>query len=328
MGISKQTKNINELVLADCDNSKRVFRYIPHGLNHEHYFPITKDHDDYKDMRIFRNSIFKGDDVDYALFFNSRNIRRKQIPDTMLAFRHFLDQLPKEKADKCRMILHTEVVTDHGTDLETIREYLFEENYPKAIIFSINKLDRKHLNYLYNIADAQVLLTSNEGWGLTITEAMLAGTPIIANVTGGMQDQMRFVDDKGKWFEPSPEVPSNHRGTYKEHGEWAFPVYPTSRSIQGSPPTPYIYDDRCKWEDAAERYMEVYNLSREERKAKGLKGREWAISDEAGFTAERQAERVMEAFTELFKVWEPREDYEIVNAIEYTGKVLNHKIIY
>ena len=328
MGISKQTKNINELVLADCDNSKRVFKYVPHGLNHEHYFPITKDHDDYKDMRIFRNSVFKGDDVDYTLFFNSRNIRRKQIPDTMLAFRHFLDQLPQEKADKCRMILHTEVVTDHGTDLEAVREYLFDEKYPKAIIFSINKLDRKHLNYLYNIADAQVLLTSNEGWGLTITEAMLAGTPIIANVTGGMQDQMRFVDDKGKWFEPSPEVPSNHRGTYKEHGEWAFPVYPTSRSIQGSPPTPYIFDDRCKWEDAAERYMEVYNLSREERKAKGLKGREWAISDEAGFTAERQAERVLEAFTELFKVWEPREDYEIVDAIEYTGKVLNHKIIY
>lgn len=328
MGISKQTKNINELVLADCDNSKRVFKYVPHGLNHNHYFPITKDHDDYKDMKIFRNSVFKGDDVDYTLFFNSRNIRRKQIPDTMLAFRHFLDQLPKEKADKCRMILHTEVVTDHGTDLEAVREYLFDEKYPKACIFSINKLDRKHLNYLYNIADAQVLLTSNEGWGLTLTEAMLAGTPIIANVTGGMQDQMRFVDDKGKWFDPSPEVPSNHRGTYKEHGEWAFPVYPTSRSIQGSPPTPYIFDDRCKWEDAAERYMEVYNLSKEERKAKGLKGREWAISDEAGFTVERQAERVLEAFTELFKVWEPREEYEIVNAIEYKGKVLNHKIIY
>ena len=78
MGISKQTKNINELVLADCDNSKRVFRYIPHGLNHKHYFPITREHDDYKDMRIFRNSLFKGDDVDFCLFFNSRNIRRKQ----------------------------------------------------------------------------------------------------------------------------------------------------------------------------------------------------------------------------------------------------------
>ena len=246
----------------------------------------------------------------------------------MLAFRHFLDGLPQEKADKCRMVLHTEISTDHGTDLEQVREFLFDEKYPKAITFSLNKVNRKQLNFMYNIADAQVLLTSNEGWGLTLTEAILAGTPIIANVTGGMQDQMRFVDDKGKWFEPTPEIPSNHRGTYKEHGEWAFPVYPTSRSIQGSPPTPYIFDDRCRWEDAADRYLEIYNLTREERKAKGLKGREWALSEEAGFTAERQAERVVEAFTELFNVWEPREQYEIVNATEYKQKVLNHKLIY
>ena len=328
MGISKQTKNINELVLADVDTSKKVFKYVPHGLNHEHYFPITRDHDDYKEMQIFRNNMFKGEDVDYVLFFNSRNIRRKQIPDTMLAFRHFLDGLPQEKADKCRMVLHTEISTDHGTDLEQVREFLFDEKYPKAITFSLNKVNRKQLNFMYNIADAQVLLTSNEGWGLTLTEAILAGTPIIANVTGGMQDQMRFVDDKGKWFEPTPEIPSNHRGTYKEHGEWAFPVYPTSRSIQGSPPTPYIFDDRCRWEDAADRYLEIYNLTREERKAKGLKGREWALSDEAGFTAEHQAQRVMEAFEELFSVWEPREDFEIVNATEYKGRFLNHKITY
>ena len=157
---------------------------------------------------------------------------------------------------------------------------------------------------------------------------MLAGTPIIANATGGMQDQMRFEDENGKWFEPSPEVPSNHRGTYKKHGEWAFPVYPTSRSIQGSPPTPYIYDDRCAWEDATKRYKEIYNLSREERKARGLKGREWALSEEAGFTAKHQAERVIEAFDSLFKVWEPREDYEIVNATEQKGKYLNHKLVY
>ena len=328
MGISKQTKNINELVLSDCDNSKRVFKYVPHGLNHKDYFPIDKKHDSYKEMQMFRNNIFRGDEVNYVLFFNSRNIRRKQIPDTMVAFRSFLDTLPLEEAKKCRMVLHTEVVTDHGTDLEAVRELLFDESYGQCVVFSLNKLPRQHLNFLYNIADAQVLLTSNEGWGLTLTESMLAGTPFIANVTGGMQDQMRFIDENGKWFEPSPEIPSNHKGTYKEHGEWAFPVYPTSRSIQGSPPTPYIYDDRCAWEDAADRYKEVYNLTREERKAKGLKGREWALSEEAGFTAERQAERVIEAFTELFDIWEPREDYEIVNATTYKGKTLNHKLIY
>ena len=181
---------------------------------------------------------------------------------------------------------------------------------------------------MYNIADAQILITSNEGWGLTLTEAILSGTPVIANTTGGMQDQMRFVDENGKWFTPSADVPSNHRGTYKKHGEWAFPVYPTSRSIQGSPPTPYIYDDRCCFEDVAERIGEIYNMDPKERKSRGLKGREWAISDEAGFTSEHQGNRVMEAFNELFDTWKPREKYEIINATAHKPSFLNHKIIY
>jgi glycosyltransferase involved in cell wall biosynthesis len=262
------------------------------------------------------------------MFFNSRNIRRKQIPDALIAFRAFLDSLPLEKALKCRFILHTELQTDAGTDLTAVYEYLFGEKYSECVIFSTRKLTQVELNYLYNIADVQILLTSNEGWGLSITEAILSGTPIIANVTGGMQDQMRFVDNKGKWFTPDADIPSNHRGTFKKHGEWAFPVYPTSRSIQGSIPTPYIYDDRCKWEDALERIKEIYNLSPEERQKRGLAGREWATSEEAGFTVKHQANRVMEAFTELFKTWKPREKYEIVNATEYKGKFLNHKIIY
>ena len=327
MGISKQTVNINKLVLADCDNSKRVFKYVPHGLNHKEFYPIGKDHSEYEPLQQFRTNLV-GENIDYIMFFNSRNIRRKQIPDAMLAFRSFLDSLPKEKADKCRFVLHTELVTDHGTDLGAVAEYLFGEKYEKNIVFSHQKLSRTQLNWLYNIADLQILITSNEGWGLTVTEAMLTGTPVIANVTGGMQDQMRFVDENGKWFTPSADVPSNHRGTYKEHGEWMFPVYPTSRSIQGSPQTPYIFDDRCSWEDVCDRIKEIYELTDEERKAKGLKGREWALSDEAGFTAEHQAQRVMEAFEELFSVWEPREDFEIVNATEYKGRFLNHKITY
>jgi hypothetical protein len=139
---------------------------------------------------------------------------------------------------------------------------------------------------------------------------------------------MRFVDENGKWFTPSSDVPSNHRGTYKEHGEWAFPVYPSSRSIQGSPPTPYIYDDRCNFEDVTERLKEVYSLSKDELKARGLKGREWAISDEAGFTSAHQGKRVIEALDELFDTWVPREKYEVINTNEYQGEFLTHKIIY
>lgn len=325
MGISKQTVNINKLVLADCDNSKRTFKYVPHGLNQEVYFPLDKED---KEFNKFKKEVFRGKKPKFTVFFNSRNIRRKQIPDSLLAFRAFLDSLPKEEAKHCYFVLHTELVTDAGTDLLAVREYLFGEEFEDNIIFSTNKLSQAQLNYLYNLADVQMLLTSNEGWGLSITEAMLAGTPIIANVTGGMQDQMRFVDNKGKWFTPDANIPSNHRGTFKEHGEWAFPVYPSSRSIQGSPQTPYIYDDRCAWEDAVERLKEVYSLSSEERQKRGLKGREWAISDEAGFTAKYQANRVMEAFEELFSKWEPRSSFEVINTNEYNGRFLNHKILY
>jgi len=303
MGISKQTVNINRIVLGEKANDR-------------------------EGLAKFKKDFFNKENPEFVLFFNSRNIRRKQIPDTMLAFRAFLDSLPKEKADKCKLVLHTEVVSDAGTDLRKVKEYFFDGVYPNAIKFSQQKLSREELNYLYNIADAQILLTSNEGWGLTITEAILAGTPIIANTTGGMQDQMRFQDENGEWFTPSSDIPSNHRGTYKKHGDWAFPVYPASRSIQGSPPTPYIFDDRCRWEDATDRIKEVYKLSREERKELGLKGSVWAKSEEAGFTAFHQGERIMEAFTELFSTWTPREKYEIVNGTEYTGPQLTHKIIY
>jgi glycosyltransferase involved in cell wall biosynthesis len=324
LAISKQTKLINELVLGEKAKNK-VIEYVPHGLNHEMYYPIEKE-DELKELEAFKKQIFGNDEKDFVVFFNSRNIRRKQIPDTMLAFRLFLDTLPKAKAEKCAMIMHTEIVSDHGTDLEAVRKVLFPK-YPKAIYFSTNKLDNKQLNQLYNLADAQILLTSNEGWGLSLTEAILAGTVIIANVTGGMQDQMRFENEHGNWFTPSPKIPSNHTGRYKNHGSWAFPVYPTNRSIQGSPKTPYIWDDRCTAEDAAARISEVYALGREMRKDLGKTGRHWAVN-ESGFTAEHMGVRAIYAIDKLFNTWTPREKYELINVNEIKEDTIDHEFVY
>jgi len=323
MGISKQTVNINKIVLGDSGKNKQ-FAYIPHGLNHNVFTPLSDN--DPKLIEV-RKNIFGNKDINFVLFFNSRNIRRKQIPDTLLAYRYFLDQLPKEKAAKCAFVLHTELVSEHGTDLMAVKELLLNEPHHN-VYFSNSKVPADQLNIMYNIADAQILLTSNEGWGLSLTEAILAGTPIIANVTGGMQDQMRFTDEKGKWFTPSPEVPSNHTKKYIKHGPWAFPVFPNNRSIQGSPPTPYIWDDRCRPEDAAERLVELHMMTRKERKELGLKGREWAISNEAGFTSETQGKRVIEAIDKLFDNWTPREKFEFINTNEVKDRVNTHNLLY
>jgi glycosyltransferase involved in cell wall biosynthesis len=325
LGISKQTVNINKLVLGPKAEYK-IIEYVPHGVNHKVFRPLSEEEKSTKEFLEFKNNIFKGKEFEFVLFFNSRNIRRKQIPDTILAFRHFLDRLPKEQAKKCLFLLHTQPVDEHGTDLNAVIDLLCPEDYCN-VYFTGGMFDPERMNWLYNLADCQILLTSNEGWGLSLTEALVAGLPIIANVTGGMQDQMRFIKD-GKWVDFDEEFPSNHRGTIKEHGAWAFPVYPTSRSLVGSVPTPYIFDDRCEPEDAADRIEEVYNLGKEGRKQAGNQGREWALGDEAGFTSEKMGNRVIQYVDELFDTWEPREKYEFMLAGDYKKKVLNHKLIY
>jgi len=323
LGISKQTVNINKLVLGDKAKDKLI-SYVPHGLNHDIFKPLDQNDSNFK---AFKQNIFKGKEFDFVMFFNSRNIRRKQIPDTLVAYKLFIDSLPEEKAKKCAFLLHTQIVDENGTDLAAVCEFLFDNNPKYNIIFSQQPLGPEQMNYLYNMSDVQILLTSNEGWGLSLTEAILTGNPIIANVTGGMQDQMRFVRD-GKWMEVDADFPSNHNGTIKEHGEWAFPVYPTNRSIQGSPITPYIWDDRCTAEDAAKQIKAVYDLPKEERKAKGMKGREWALSDEAGFTGEKMGKRVIENLDELFATWTPRVKFELINTKNTEKRVLNHKLVY
>jgi glycosyltransferase involved in cell wall biosynthesis len=322
-GISKQTVNINEIVLGNKAKSK-VIKYVPHGLNEHTFKPVDPKNEE---LAKFKKQILGNEEYEFVLLFNSRNIRRKSIPDTILAWRLFCDQIGEEKAKKCLLLLHTDPVDDNGTDLPAVIEYLCPEEYCN-VKFTNGKFDGNGMNFLYNIADGVILLTSNEGWGLALTEALLSGTPIIANVTGGMQDQMRFIDADGKWFTPSPEIPSNHRGTFGLCGKWALPVFPSNMSLVGSVPTPYIFDDRCRPEDATEQILNLYNMSKEERQENGLAGREWAIGDEAGFTSAKMSNRIIEGMDELFSTWEPREKYEFLKDTDFEPRTLKHALIY
>ena len=75
LGISKQTVNINKLVLGDKAKNK-IIDYVPHGMNSSKYYPIQVEDLEFNN---FKKQI-GADNKDFILFFNSRNIRRKQIP--------------------------------------------------------------------------------------------------------------------------------------------------------------------------------------------------------------------------------------------------------
>ena len=57
-------------------------------------------------------------------------------------------------------------------------------------------------------------------------------------------------------------------------------------------------------------------------------GREWAIGEEAGFTAEIMGNRVINSVDTLFSTWKPRNRYEIFNPKEFTPDKINHKLVY
>ena len=324
MAISKQTKNINELVLEDKAKDK-IIEYVPHGINTKYFFPINSKHEDYDKLLEFKKEVLQGKEYDFVVFYNSRNIRRKSTADTVFAYRQFCDLIGKEKAKKCAFILHTTPVDNNGTDLNAVREAFCDPEYVN-VFFSSDKLESAQLNLLYNISDVTIQLSSNEGWGLALTESLVSGTMIVANVTGGMQDQMRFVNEKGEWINFDKDFPSNHRGTYKECGVWAEPVFPSNISVAGSPPTPYIFDDRCSAEDAAQALLKVYNYGKEERERRGEEGRKWATGTEAKFTAAQMAETVIEVLDRGFDNFKPRSVYDFFTIAERPKKIIKHKL--
>jgi glycosyltransferase involved in cell wall biosynthesis len=311
--ISKQTYNIVKHVSRKEPRAPWSLSYIPHGIDTKKFHPLPEDD---KELLEVRERLFNGQDVKYVVFYNSRNIRRKMTSDILLAFNTFMKKLPEEERSKCRLVLHTQPVDEHGTDLPVVIRDVMPE-LEKYVIFSNERIESKHINILYNTADVTINMSSNEGFGLGTCESLVAGTPIIVNVTGGLQDQCGFTNDEGEYLDPERDFNydwgSNHDGRFKNHGEWAFPLFPVSRSLQGSPLTPYIFDDRCSWEEAAEKIMEVYKMSREERKRRGELGRQYALG--AGqFTAERMCELFIEHMENAWDNWTPRERFTLVKA--------------
>ena len=322
LGISKQTVNINKLVLGE-EIKDKVSSYVPHGINDKVFFPIQEDHKDFTLLQDFKKKLFNGKEIDFVVFFNSRNIQRKHPGDTILAFKHFCDQIGEEKAKRVALVMKTEVSSPHGTDLKAVKDVICPE---LNVMFATEKLTPQQMNLLYNVADITVLMSSNEGWGLALTESLMTGTMITANVTGGMQDQMRFEDENGKWIEFDADFPSNHRGTYKKCGEWALPIWPINMSMMGSPLTPYIFDDRCVPEDAASNMLTAYELGREERNRRGAVGREFALSNESGFNSKDMSDNIIKGVDSTLNRFIPRPLYDITKVENYKQEVITHKL--
>jgi len=251
--------------------------------------------------------------------FNSRNIRRKGPSDLISAFANFVKL--NHLGDKAALIMHTDIVDEHGTDLHAVAERIA----PGCnIVFSTNKVSSQTLNWFYNMADVVCNPSSAEGFGLTHAEALMAGTPTIATVTGGLQDQMGFMKNtSGKGLykyigleDFTADVPSNASGEQSKNcGPWTYPMYP-NMSLQGSPQTPYIYDSRPTVKDIATGLNHWYHMSKSERSQCGASGRTYLISE--GFTEVGMCSEFEKSVDTCFENFTPRPKFELIDpSIKY-----------
>jgi glycosyltransferase involved in cell wall biosynthesis len=306
MAISKQTYGINKRLLPEYEDWQ--ITYVPHGISSRRFKKIN---DDETTLINFEDEL-KISEKKFRILYSNRNIRRKLPGDVVMAYKYFMEGLTPEQ-EECVLIFHCAPVDENGTDIPRVCRHLIPD-YDVKFTYSWNNrpFNDAEMNLLFNSADVYINLASNEGFGLGSAEALTVGTPIIVNMTGGLQDQCGLRDDSGNLLTPDDyiELGSNHRGEYKTHGDWVKPVYPTSISLQGSPPTPYIWDDRCEPQDAAVALKEYYDMGRKERKRLGSLGAKFCRENQ--MTATVMGENFIKSMDGGFENWKPRKKYSMV----------------
>jgi glycosyltransferase involved in cell wall biosynthesis len=274
VSISKVTHDIVNNVAPSTDNV-----YIPHAVDSD-IFRILPEND----VLQFRQEHFKDEENPdrVMFFFNSRNARRKMSGSIVLWFKEFLDIVGHDKA--C-LLMHTDPKDAHGQDLAAIIEDF--SLVDGQVLFSTEKVDLRLLSFLYNMVDCTINISDAEGFGLSALESLSCGTPIIANMTGGLQEQ---VTD-GKM-------------------EFGVALQPSSKAIIGSQNVPYIYEDRVSKEDFIEALLKIYNMTSSERKELGSMGRQHVMKNYNFEDFNKRWIDLMDGVHEKHGSWENRKNYK------------------
>jgi len=274
--ISKVTHALVQEVAPDVHSC-----YLPHAVNEEFFHPVRNNQE--KQARvILRSRMTRGNDNKKIFFWNNRNARRKQSGTLIWWFKEWLDKVGHNKA---MLLMHTDPRDPHGQDLPHIINHLGLDK--GQVLLSTTKVAPEELANIYRAADFTINISDAEGFGLSTLESLSCGTPIIVNMTGGLQEQ---ITDGNKWF--------------------GFGIKPASKAIIGSLQVPYIYEDRISQKDFAVSMSKALKLSDKNYKLMSKHGRNHVLKNYNFEKYENSWVELMDKVVNEMGSWNTRTGYK------------------
>jgi len=272
--ISKVTDDIVRTVSPDVKCT-----YLPHSIDTEIFKPVSAE----EKIQLRKNSLPPEDHDKIIFMWNNRNARRKQSGTLIWWFKEWLDK--RDLHTKAQLILHTEPKDPHGQDLHAIIKQCGLD-VSRQVLLSTQKISPNHLAAMYSMADCTINISDAEGFGLATLESLACGTPIVVNMTGGLQEQ---VTDGKEWF--------------------GMPIYPTSKAVIGSQDVPYIYEDRINKDHFHSALDKMVALGDSGRREMGLNGRKHVMNNYNFVTFQEKWVKLMDETYENKGSWSERKGY-------------------
>tara|TARA_Y100000114_G_scaffold149476_1_gene163678 strand:+ start:1984 stop:3267 length:1284 start_codon:yes stop_codon:yes gene_type:complete len=276
---------VTEEIVKEC-SPDNFGTHISHAVNST-FFRKLSSKEELEAMKNTKQSILNSsknfnNPKKKIFFWNNRNARRKQSGTLIWWFKEWLDKVGHDKAT---LLMHTDAKDPHGQDLPHIIEHLGLND--GQVLLSTTKVQPIDLAVMYSVADYTINISDAEGFGLSTLESLACGTPIIVNMTGGLQEQVTNGTD---WF--------------------GWGIQPNSKSIIGSLQVPYIYEDRIGQDDFEKTLTKALKLPKTKYKKMSEAGMKH-VKDNFSFEKfEKQWVTFIDRVIEESGSWETRKNYK------------------
>lgn len=260
------TEHAKRVIESICPQYKGLVNVVYLATEPETFYPLTKD-----ERQAARKDLFSVEDPDTFIVASvNRNQARKDLGRLMYIFKEFHKQHPNSL-----LYMHAKR-DDLGGSLLGMAHSLSMS----GVVFTgdnynpIQGYTREYMNRMYNAADCLLSTSTGEGWGLSTSESMCAGTPVIVPNNTAFTEIVGSNEERGYLIKSGGDI---------DHQIILYGLTSNPRDI--------VHTD-----SALDKLNQVY-YNRKDAEYKAYLAREWCMQ----YTKQKQGERWKRVFADLEK---------------------------